>query len=45
VRHSLPAIFAFREFAAVGGLMSYGTSLSNAYHQAGVYAGKILSAL
>jgi ABC-type uncharacterized transport system substrate-binding protein len=42
VRHSLPAIFAFREFAAVGGLMSYGTSLSNAYHQAGVYAGKIL---
>jgi putative tryptophan/tyrosine transport system substrate-binding protein len=44
-RHSLPAIFAFREFAAVGGLMSYGTSLSNAYHQAGVYAGKILSAL
>src|SRR5262245_31646147 len=41
-RHSLPAIFAFREFAAVGGLMSYGTSLSNAYHQAGVYAGKIL---
>jgi putative tryptophan/tyrosine transport system substrate-binding protein len=42
MRHSLPAIFAFREFAAVGGLMSYGTSLSNAYHQAGVYAGKIL---
>jgi putative tryptophan/tyrosine transport system substrate-binding protein len=41
-RHSLPAIFAFREFVAVGGLMSYGTSLSNAYHQAGVYAGKIL---
>jgi putative tryptophan/tyrosine transport system substrate-binding protein len=41
-RHSLPAIFAFREFAAVGGLMSYGTSLSNAYHQAAVYAGKIL---
>jgi putative ABC transport system substrate-binding protein len=41
-RHSLPAIFAFREFVAVGGLMSYGTSLSNAYHQAAVYAGKIL---
>jgi putative tryptophan/tyrosine transport system substrate-binding protein len=41
-RHSLPAIFAFREFATVGGLMSYGTSLSNAYHQAAVYAGKIL---
>ena len=41
-RHSLPAIYAFREFATVGGLMSYGTSLSNAYHQAAVYAGKIL---
>jgi putative tryptophan/tyrosine transport system substrate-binding protein len=41
-RHSLPAIFAFREFVALGGLMSYGTSLSNAYHQAAVYAGKIL---
>jgi putative tryptophan/tyrosine transport system substrate-binding protein len=41
-RHSLPAIFAFREFATVGGLMSYGTSLSNSYHQAAVYAGKIL---
>jgi putative ABC transport system substrate-binding protein len=41
-RHSLPAIFAFREFVALGGLMSYGTSLSDAYHQAAVYAGKIL---
>jgi putative ABC transport system substrate-binding protein len=41
-QHSLPAIFSFREFAALGGLMSYGTSLSNAYHQAAVYAGKIL---
>ena len=39
-RHALAAIYAFREFATVGGLMSYGTSLSNAYHQAGVYAGK-----
>src|SRR5919201_874680 len=41
-RHRLPAIYAFREFATIGGLMSYGTSLSNAYQQAAVYAGKIL---
>jgi putative ABC transport system substrate-binding protein len=41
-RHVLAAIYAFREFTTVGGLMSYGTSLSNAYHQAGVYAARIL---
>jgi putative ABC transport system substrate-binding protein len=41
-RHTLAAIYPFREFATAGGLMSYGTSLSSAYRQAGVYAGKIL---
>jgi putative ABC transport system substrate-binding protein len=41
-RHALPAIYEFREFAAAGGLMSYGTSLAGAYHQVGVYAGQIL---
>ena len=41
-RHRLPGIFHIREFAAEGGLMSYGASLSEAYRQVGVYAGKIL---
>jgi putative ABC transport system substrate-binding protein len=41
-RHSLPTIYALREFAAAGGMMSYGTSLPNAYRQVGSYAGSIL---
>jgi putative ABC transport system substrate-binding protein len=41
-RHALPAIFEWRDFAVEGGLMSYGANLSEAYHQAGVYAGRIL---
>jgi putative ABC transport system substrate-binding protein len=41
-RHSLPAIYALREFAAAGGMMSYGTSLPDAYRQIGAYAGSIL---
>jgi putative ABC transport system substrate-binding protein len=41
-RHALPAIYEFREFALAGGLMSYGTSLAGAYHQVGVYTGKVL---
>ena len=40
--HSLPAIYEWREIAAAGGLMSYGTSLPDAYQQAGTYAGRIL---
>jgi len=39
--HSMPAIFEWRDFAVAGGLMSYGTSLSDAYRQVGVYAGQI----
>ena len=41
-RHGVPTIYEFREFAAAGGLMSYGTALADAYRQAGVYAGRIL---
>jgi putative tryptophan/tyrosine transport system substrate-binding protein len=41
-RHSMPAIYDLREFAAAGGLMSYGTSLTDAYRLVGGYTGRIL---
>ena len=41
-QHALPAIYEWGEFVTAGGLVSYGTVLSDAYRQAGVYIGRIL---
>lgn len=41
-RYRIPAIYPYRMFPAAGGLMSYGSSLADAYHKAGAYAGRIL---
>jgi len=41
-QHAVPAIYQFREFAAAGGLMSYGADLADGYRQVGIYAGRIL---
>jgi putative ABC transport system substrate-binding protein len=40
--HRLPAVYPARDFLEVGGLMSYGTNVMDAYRQLGIYAGRIL---
>jgi putative ABC transport system substrate-binding protein len=42
LRHGVPSIFQFRQFAAAGGLMSYGGSATDSYRQVGAYTGRIL---
>jgi ABC-type uncharacterized transport system substrate-binding protein len=41
-RHSIPTLYGFRDFPEIGGLMSYGASLADAFRQAGSYTGRIL---
>jgi putative ABC transport system substrate-binding protein len=41
-RYAIPAIYEQREFAVAGGLMSYGTSLTDGYHQVGIYTARVL---
>jgi putative tryptophan/tyrosine transport system substrate-binding protein len=41
-RHAMPTVYALREFAEGGGLMSYGSNFTDLFRQAGIYTGRVL---
>jgi ABC-type uncharacterized transport system substrate-binding protein len=43
LEYKLPTIYQYRDFVAAGGVMSYGGDIKDSYHQAGIYAGRILN--